>query len=306
MLDTSLIRVIVANDPKAGRDESGGPKILGKKGEKMTEVTIQNLFEAGAHFGHQTQRWNPKMAPYIFTQKNKVHIIDLVQTVGKMEEAKKYVQTLVKNDGKILFVGTKKQAQGIIKEEAEKCGMPYVSERWLGGMLTNFQTIASRTKYLKDLERNVEEGTGMTKKEKLKAEKEIGKLRANLGGILDITKVPDALFVIDIQKESTAVKEAQKMGMPIVAVVDTNVDPGLVDYPIPANDDAVKAIKMICEYMSNAIKAVPVKENKQGSPLEPNIVVKEEKGIEETAEKIEEKDKEIEKARTKKEEKEAK
>lgn len=263
---------------------------------------MQKLFEAGAHFGHQTQRWNPKMAPYIFTQKNKVHIIDLAQTVGKLEEAKKFIESVVKSEGKILFVGTKKQAQGIVKEEAEKCGMPYVSERWLGGMLTNFTTIASRTKYLKDLERKVEEGTGMTKKEKLKAEQEIGKLRANLGGILDITKVPDVLFVIDVQKEMTAVKEAQKMGMPIVAIVDTNVDPGLVDYPIPANDDAVKAIKMICGYISDAIKAVPAKEAPKNIPAEPEIVVKEEKGIEEVAEKIEEQDKEDSIKKAKKEE----
>lgn len=272
----------------------------------MAEVTMQKLFEAGAHFGHQTQRWNPKMAPYIFTSKNKVHIIDLAQTVSKMEEAKKFVESVVAGEGKILFVGTKKQAQGIIREAAEKCGMPYVSERWLGGMLTNFQTIASRTKYLKDLERKVEEGTGMTKKEKLKAEQEIGKLRANLGGILDITRVPDVLFVIDVQKEMTAVKEAQKMGMPIVAIVDTNVDPGLVDYPVPANDDAVKAIKMICEYISDAIKATPVKASKKDIQAEPEIVIKEEKGIEGVAEKIEEKDKEIESKKAKKEEKEVK
>jgi len=195
---------------------------------------------------------------YIYS-KNKVHIIDLAQTVQKMEEAKKFIESVVKDGGNILFIGTKKQAQTIVKEEAERCGMPYVSERWLGGMLTNFQTIASRTKYLKDMERKVEEGTGMTKKEKLKIEQEIGKLQANLGGILDITRLPNAVFIVDIQKEMTALKEAKKIGLPVVAIVDTNVNPELVDYPIPANDDAVKAIKMICEYMADAVSKTPVK-----------------------------------------------
>ncbi|MDO8508039.1 MAG: 30S ribosomal protein S2 [bacterium] len=275
----------------------------------MAEVTMQKLFEAGAHFGHQTQRWNPKMAPYIFTQKNKVHIIDLAQTVKKMDEAKKFVESIVKNEGKVLFVGTKKQAQSIIKEEAEKCGMPYVSERWLGGMLTNFQTIASRTKYMKDLERNIEEGTGMTKKEKLKGEEELKKLRANLGGILDITKVPDAIFIVDIAKESTAVNEAKKIGIPIVAIVDTNVNPELVDFPIPANDDAVKAVKIICEYISDAIKAVPVKKDTKEGPVATSDDKKEDKVLEkdiEKAEELEEKEKEVLAKESKKEEKEAK
>lgn len=273
----------------------------------MAEVTMQKLFEAGAHFGHQTQRWNPKMAPYIFTQKNKVHIIDLAQTVGKMEEAKKFVESVVKNEGKVLFVGTKKQAQSIIKEEAEKCGMPYVSERWLGGMLTNFQTIASRTKYMKDLERNIEEGTGMTKKEKLKGEEELKKLRANLGGILDITKVPDAIFIVDIAKESTAVNEAKKIGIPIVAIVDTNVNPELVDFPIPANDDAVKAVKIICEYISDAIKAVPVKKETKEGPVTTAEDKKEDKVLEKDIEKAEElEEKEVLAKESKKEEKEEK
>lgn len=300
MPDSSLIGLSEADE------KSGGPAKPEKKGKCMSEVTMQKLFEAGAHFGHQTQRWNPKMAPFIFTAKNKVHIIDLAQTVKMMEDAKKFVEGVVKDGGKVLFVGTKKQAQSIIKEEAERCSMPYVSERWLGGMLTNFQTIASRTKYLKDLERRVEEGTGMTKKEKLKASQEIEKLRANLGGILDITRVPDTIFVIDIAKESTAVKEARKMGIPIVAITDTNVNPGLVDYPIPANDDAVKAIKMITEYFSDAIKTTPVKGAKKEGDGEPEIVVKEEKGLEEVIEKIEEKDKEVIAKESKKEEKEVK
>lgn len=225
----------------------------------MAEPTMQKLFEAGAHFGHQTQRWNPKMAPYIFTAKNKVHIIDLAKTVKKIEEAKKFIESVVKNDGKVLFVGTKKQAQDTIKKEAKKCGMPYVSERWLGGMLTNFQTIASRTKYMKDLDRKLEEGSDMTKKEKLKAKEELRKLNANLGGILDITKVPDVLYVVDVVKEATAVKEAIKIGIPIVAIVDTNVNLDLVDYPIPANDDAVKTIKMITEYIADAIAKIQLK-----------------------------------------------
>jgi len=272
----------------------------------MAEVTMQQLFEAGAHFGHQTQRWNPKMAPFIFTSKNKVHIIDLAQTVKKMEEAKKFIEEVVSGGGKVLFVGTKKQAQDIIKAEAEKCGMPYVSERWLGGMLTNFTTIASRTKYLKDLERKLEEGSDMTKKEKLKAEEELAKLKANLGGIMDLTRVPSAVFVIDIAKESTAVREAQKMGLPIVAIADTNVNPDIVDYPIPANDDAVKAIKIITEYISDAIKATPIKNQAKEDAVETGKATEEEiPEVEiESAEKIEEKDLEKEKARAKKEEKE--
>lgn len=272
----------------------------------MAEISMQKLFEAGAHFGHQTQRWNPKMAPYIFTEKNKIHIIDLAQTVEKLEEAKKFIESTVSGGGKVLFIGTKKQAQGIIKEEAEKCSMPYVSERWLGGMITNFQTIASRTKYLKDLERKLEENSGMTKKEKLKAQEELKKLKANLGGIMDITKVPDALYVVDVTKEMTAIKEAKKMGIPIVAIVDTNVNPGIVDYPIPANDDAVKAIKMITEFISESILKTPAKKAKEevisdsvkGSNKEELPVAELEK-----AEELEEKDLEKEKKRAKKEEK---
>ncbi len=242
-----------------GRDKSGGSAKCRKKRRKMAEITMKELFEAGAHFGHQTQRWNPKMAPYIFTQKNKVHIINLAKTVEKMDEAKKFIESVVKDGGKILFVGTKKQAQGIIKEEAERCGMPYVAERWLGGMLTNFQTIASRTKYLKDLQRKIEEDKDMTKKERLKATQEVEKLEATLGGILEITRVPDAIFIVDMQKEMTALKEAKKIGIPVIAIVDTNVNPELADYPIPANDDAVKAIKLITASIADAIKAVPVK-----------------------------------------------
>ena len=234
----------------------------------MAEVSMQELFEAGAHFGHQTQRWNPKMAPYIFTQKNKVHIIDLAQTVEKLSDTKKFIEQIVSEGGKILFVGTKKQAQGIIKEEAEKCSMPYVAERWLGGMLTNFTTIASRTKYLKDQQRKIEEDKDMTKKEKLKAQEEVNKLQATLGGILDITRLPDAIYIVDIQKEMTAVKEAKKINIPIIAITDTNVNPGLVDYPIPANDDAVKAIKLITAFIADSINAVPVKKADDEKPKE--------------------------------------
>ncbi len=258
----------------------------------MAEITMQELFEAGAHFGHQTQRWNPKMAPYIFTQKNKVHIIDLAQTVGKLNDAKKFIEQVVSAGGKVLFVGTKKQAQAIVKEEAEKCSMPYVSERWLGGMLTNFQTIASRIKYMKDLKTKLEESSEMTKKEKLKGEEELKKLENNLGGIIDLVRTPDVLFVIDVSKEMTAVKEAKKMGIPIVAIVDTNVNPEIVDYPIPANDDAVKTVKLICSYISGIIQAAPVKVKEETS-VKDEIKVKKEKdeGIE--AEEVEEKDKEV-------------
>ena len=246
----------------------------------MAETTMKELFEAGAHFGHQTQRWNPKMAPYIFTQKNKVHIINLAKTVEKMDEAKKFIESVVKDGGKILFVGTKKQAQGIVKEEAKRCGMPYVAERWLGGMLTNFQTIASRTKYLKDLQRKIEEDNDMTKKERLKATQEVEKLEATLGGILEITRVPDAIFIVDMQKEMTALKEAKKIGIPVIAIVDTNVNPELADYPIPANDDAVKAIKLITASIADAIKAVPVKKTEDKKPTSNVAEVKEEKSQE--------------------------
>lgn len=283
MLDSSLTRVF-----GQGR-RAADPSDRMKKGEKMAEVDMQKLFEAGAHFGHQTQRWNPKMAPFIFTQKNKVHIIDLAQTVGKLEEAKKFIEKTIGDGGKVLFVGTKKQAQGIIQEEAEKCGMPYVAERWLGGMLTNFQTIASRTRYLRNLEEKLAGDSGMIKKERLKSEEELKKLKANLGGILELTKVPNAIFVVDVQKEMTAIKEARKMGLPIVAITDTNVNPELVDYPIPANDDAVKTIKIICEYLADAIKATPVK-NVPKDEKQPEIKVKEEKGEIEAAERLEEKD----------------
>lgn len=220
---------------------------------------MKELLEAGAHFGHQTQRWNPKMAPFIFDARNKVHIIDLAKTVEKLEEAKKFVSNITKNDGKILFVGTKKQAQTLVKEAALKCGMPYVTERWLGGMITNFQTIASRTKYLKDLKRKLENSSTMIKKERVKAEEEVRKIEENLGGIIDLTRLPDAIFVIDVTKEMTAVKEARKMNIPIVAVVDTNANPELIDYPIPANDDAVKSIQLISNYLAEAILACSVK-----------------------------------------------
>ncbi len=233
------------------------------------EILMKELLEAGAHFGHQTQRWNPKMAPFIFDARNKVHIINLAKTVEKMEEAGKFAAEVARGGGKILFIGTKKQAQELIKEIASGCGMPYVTERWLGGMITNFQTIASRTKYLKDLRKKLEDPSDkMIKKERIKLEEEARKIEETLGGILDLSQLPAAVFIVDITKEMTAVKEARKMGIPIIAIVDTNANPDLVDYPIPANDDAVKSIQLISGYLADAIKNALGKDKGEGKKNE--------------------------------------
>lgn len=221
----------------------------------MAVVSMKQLLEAGVHFGHQTRRWNPKMAPYIFTERNGIYIIDLQRTVKKLEEAYNFVRDVAKEGGKILFVGTKKQAQETVKEEAERCGMFYVNVRWLGGTLTNFQTIRRRIERLKELERMEEEGTLelLPKKEVMALRKEKEKLERFLGGIKNMKQLPDALFVVDPRKERIAVAEARRLGIPIVAIVDTNCDPDEIDYVIPGNDDAIRAVKLITSKIADAV-----------------------------------------------------
>lgn len=221
----------------------------------MSVVSMKQLLEAGVHFGHQTRRWNPKMAKYIFTERNGIYIIDLQKTVKKLEEAYNFVRDLSVEGKSVLFVGTKKQAQDSVKEEAERAGAYYVNARWLGGMLTNFTTIRTRIERLKQLRAMEEDGTFelLPKKEVVKLNLEIEKLEKFLGGIKDMKKIPGALFIIDPRKERIAVAEAKKLGIPIVAIVDTNCDPDEVDYVIPGNDDAIRAVKLISSAIANAI-----------------------------------------------------
>ena len=221
----------------------------------MAVVSMKQLLEAGVHFGHQTRRWNPKMAQYIFTERNGIYIIDLQKTVKKLNEAYLFARDIAAEGKDILFVGTKKQAQDSIKEEAEHCGMPYVNARWLGGMLTNFTTIRTRIARLNQLRTMRDDGTFdlLPKKEVVKLELEIEKLEKFMGGIQDMTKIPSALFVVDPRKEKIAVAEAHKLGIPVIAVVDTNCDPDEVDVVIPANDDAIRAVKLLAETMAAAI-----------------------------------------------------
>lgn len=231
----------------------------------MAVVSMKQLLEAGVHFGHQTRRWNPKMAEYIFTERNGIYIIDLQKTVKKLEEAYSFVSDVVADGGEILFVGTKKQAGDSIKEEAQRCGMHYVNARWLGGMLTNFKTIKRRIKRLEQLRTMQEDGTFdlLPKKEVIKLNLEIEKLEKFMGGIKNMDKLPGALFIVDPRKEKIAVAEAKNLGIPIVAIVDTNCDPDDVDYVIPGNDDAIRAVKLLAGAMANAVL-----EAKQGEQLE--------------------------------------
>ena len=224
-------------------------------GEIMAVVTMKQLLEAGVHFGHQTRRWNPKMKPYIFTERNGIYIIDLQKTVKMMEDAYTFVKDVIADGGTILFVGTKKQAQSTIREEAERCGMFYVNVRWLGGMLTNFQTIRKRVRRLQEIERMETDGSFgvLPKKEVLQLMKEKQKLEKFLGGVRDMAKLPDAVFVVDPRKERIAVQEARKLNIPIISIVDTNCDPDEIDYVIPGNDDAIRAIKLICGRISDAV-----------------------------------------------------
>ena len=241
----------------------------------MAVISMKQLLEAGVHFGHQTRRWNPKMAEYIFAERNGIYIIDLQKTVKKVEEAYQAVADIVKDGGEVLFVGTKKQAQDSIKEEAVRCGMYYVNERWLGGMLTNFETIKTRIKRLKELDAMIEDGTMdvLPKKEVAKLMHEKEKLDKNIGGIKEMTRIPDVIFIVDPRKERIAVQEAHNLNIPLVGIVDTNCDPEEIDYVIPGNDDAIRAVKLIASRIADAVI-----ESKQGE-----IVAEEEDKVEEEA-----------------------
>ena len=221
----------------------------------MATVSMKQLLEAGVHFGHQTRRWNPKMAPYIFAERNGIYIIDLQKTVKKLDEAYKFITDIAAEGGEVLFVGTKKQAQDSIREEAIRCGMPFVNARWLGGMLTNFKTIQKRIKRLAQLKNMEADGTFdmLPKKEVVKLKLEIEKLEKFMGGITGMKKQPAAMFVVDPRKEKNAVAEAKRLGIPVVAIVDTNCDPDEIDYVIPGNDDAIRAVKLIAAEMANAV-----------------------------------------------------
>lgn len=222
----------------------------------MAVISMTQLLEAGAHFGHQAKRWNPKMKPYIYAERNGIHILDLKQTLTMTEKAYDFVREIASNGGKVLFVGTKKQAQDAVRDEAIRCGGYYVNQRWLGGLLTNLQTIKGRVKRLKELEEMDESGeldTAYTKKEASLLRKELSKLQKNVGGIKGMSKLPAAIFVVDIKKEFLALQEAAKLGIPVIALIDTNVDPDLVTYKIPANDDAIRSIVLFTSVIANAV-----------------------------------------------------
>ena len=221
----------------------------------MSVISMKQLLEAGVHFGHQTRRWNPKMAPYIYTERNGIYIIDLQKSVGMVDTAYKAVFDIAAEGGSILFVGTKKQAQDAVQTEAERCGMYYVNERWLGGMLTNFKTIQSRIARLKEIETMQEDGTFdvLPKKEVIALKKEMDKLQKNLGGIKEMKKLPDAIFVVDPKKERICVQEAHTLGITLIGIADTNCDPEELDYVIPGNDDAIRAVKLIVSKMADAV-----------------------------------------------------
>ena len=238
----------------------------------MAVVAMKQLLEAGVHFGHQTRRWDPRMAEYIFQARNGIHIIDLQKTSKKLDEAYSFMKEQAEEGKTVLFVGTKKQAQECVKEAAEKSGMYYVDQRWLGGMLTNFDTIRTRVQRLKDLEKMQEDGTFevLPKKEVILLKKEMEKLERNLGGIKDMEEIPGVIFLVDPKKEHIAVLEAKKLGIPVIGLVDTNCNPEEVDYAIPGNDDAIRAVKLITDVMANAII-----EGKQGESFEAEEVAEE-------------------------------
>ena len=244
-------RTVLSKVPEELRQAEEKPK--GEK--KMSVISMKQLLEAGVHFGHQTRRWNPKMAPYIYTERNGIYIIDLQKSVGMVDEAYKAVADIAADGGTILFVGTKKQAQDAIQTEAERCGMFYVNERWLGGMLTNFKTIQSRIARLKEIEAMEADGTFdvLPKKEVIKLKKEMAKLQKNLGGIKEMKKLPDAIFVVDPKKERICVQEAHALGITLIGIADTNCDPEELDYVIPGNDDAIRAVKLIVSKMADAV-----------------------------------------------------
>ena len=236
----------------------------------MSVISMKQLLEAGVHFGHQTRRWNPKMAPYIYTERNGIYIIDLQKSVGKVDEAYDAISDIAAQGGTILFVGTKKQAQDAIKTEAERCGMYYVNERWLGGMLTNFRTIQSRIARLKELEKMFEEGATAQypKKEVILMQRELEKLEKNLGGIKDMKRLPGTIFIIDSKKEEIAVAEAHKLHIPVVATVDTNCDPDVIDFPIPANDDAIRAVRLLTSKIADAVLEGRQGQQEEAAPAE--------------------------------------
>ena len=247
----------------------------------MSVFSMKQLLEAGVHFGHQTRRWNPKMAPYIYTERNGIYIIDLQKSVGKVDEAYDAISDIAAQGGTILFVGTKKQAQDAIKTEAERCGMYYVNERWLGGMLTNFRTIQSRIERLKEIETMSTDGTFdvLPKKEVVQLKKEWEKLEKNLGGIKEMKRIPDAIFVVDPKKEHLCIKEAQALGITLIGIADTNCDPEEIDYVIPGNDDAIRAVKLIVSKMADAVIAA-----NQGETAEEYADVAEGEAVEATEE----------------------
>ena len=241
----------------------------------MSVISMKQLLEAGVHFGHQTRRWNPKMAEYIYTERNGIHIIDLQKSVGKVDEAYKAVADIAANGGTILFVGTKKQAQDAIASEAERCGMFYVNERWLGGMLTNFKTIQSRINRLKEIEAMEEDGTFdvLPKKEVINLKKELEKLQKNLGGIKEMKRLPDAIYIVDPKKERICVQEAHALGIELIGIADTNCDPDELDYVIPGNDDAIRAVKLIVSKMADAV--IEANQGEEAAPAQEEEVAEE-------------------------------
>ncbi len=245
-----------------------------KEKEHMSEVGLDQLLEAGVHFGHQTRRWNPKMKPFIFAQRNGIHIIDLRKTLDRLEAAQQAVREVALRGERVLFVCTKKQLRGVVEQEAQRSGSYYVTERWLGGMLTNFQTIRKQIRRLKELERGQEEGAFefYTKKERLMLDRERTKLDKYLVGVKDMGRLPGAVFVVDAKRETIAVREASRLGIPIIAIADTNADPDLIDYPIPGNDDAIRSVSLIAKAMADAIEAarkeVPEEDRRRTEDLE--------------------------------------
>ncbi len=252
----------------------------------MSVISMKALLEAGVHFGHQTRRWNPKMKPYIFTERNGIYIIDLQKTVRKVEEAYNFVRDVVADGGKILFVGTKKQAQEAIETEAKRCGMYYVNQRWLGGMLTNYQTISKRVDRLYELEKMEEDGIFdlLPKKEVMELNHERDRLEKYLGGIKEMQGLPDAIYVVDPKKEDIAVREARILHIPVVAIIDTNCDPDIIDYPIPGNDDAIRAVKLLTETMANAVlEAKQGEETEEVEEIEESVAEETENATEEAS-----------------------
>ena len=241
--------------------------------KNMTKVSIQTLLDAGAHFGHQTRRWNPKMKPYIFGSRGDIYIIDLKQTLIGLDQAYTFVSNVAKNGGSVLFVGTKKQAQEAVADAANRCGMPYVNARWLGGMLTNFVTIRSRVTRMEELEAMEADGRMalLPKKEQILLRKELSKLQLNLNGIRNMKRVPDAIFVIDTNREEIAIREAHRLNIPVVGTLDTNCDPDDVEYGIPANDDAIRSVKLLADFIADAVVAgtgAPVSAEEMAAPAE--------------------------------------